>query len=52
MWPFPAVPLLVNLLGSLAGLVATVTLIPAFKEHFVAARLCGVDLNKASRQPL
>ncbi|XP_077162755.1 UDP-N-acetylglucosamine--dolichyl-phosphate N-acetylglucosaminephosphotransferase [Paroedura picta] len=52
MWPVPAVPLLVNLLGSLLGLAATVTLIPAFREHFVAARLCGLDLNKASRQPL
>ncbi|XP_032766086.1 UDP-N-acetylglucosamine--dolichyl-phosphate N-acetylglucosaminephosphotransferase [Rattus rattus] len=56
MWAFPELPLplplLVNLIGSLLGFVATVTLIPAFRSHFIAARLCGQDLNKLSRQQI
>ncbi|XP_066495382.1 UDP-N-acetylglucosamine--dolichyl-phosphate N-acetylglucosaminephosphotransferase [Tiliqua scincoides] len=53
MWRFlPAAPLLINFLGSLLGFVATLTLIPACEQLFVAARLCGVDLNKASRRPV
>ncbi|XP_008148301.1 UDP-N-acetylglucosamine--dolichyl-phosphate N-acetylglucosaminephosphotransferase isoform X3 [Eptesicus fuscus] len=43
-------PLLVNLVGSLLGFAATVTLIPAFRGHFIAARLCGKDLNKPGRE--
>lgn len=45
-------PLLVNLIGSLLGFVATLTLIPAFHGHFIAARLCGQDLNKTTRQQI
>lgn len=54
MWAFPELPmpLLVNLIGSLMGFVATLTLIPAFRGHFIAARLCGQDLNKSSRQQM
>nr|XP_034346793.1 UDP-N-acetylglucosamine--dolichyl-phosphate N-acetylglucosaminephosphotransferase isoform X2 [Arvicanthis niloticus] len=54
MWAFPELPLplLVNLIGSLLGFVATVTLIPAFRSHFIAARLCGQDLNKLSREQI
>ncbi|NWX21194.1 GPT acetylglucosaminephosphotransferase, partial [Aegotheles bennettii] len=52
MAAWPAVPLLINLGGSLLGFVATLTLIPAFKDHFLAARLFGEDLNKASRRPV
>lgn len=52
MAAWPAVPLVINLGGSLLGFVATLTLIPAFKERFLAARLFGEDLNKASRQPV
>ncbi|EPY88035.1 UDP-N-acetylglucosamine--dolichyl-phosphate N-acetylglucosaminephosphotransferase [Vicugna pacos] len=54
MWAFPELPmpLLVNLIGSLLGFVATLTLIPAFRGHFIAARLCGQDLNKTSRQQI
>ncbi|XP_021028416.1 UDP-N-acetylglucosamine--dolichyl-phosphate N-acetylglucosaminephosphotransferase isoform X1 [Mus caroli] len=58
MWAFPELPLplplplLVNLIGSLLGFVATVTLIPAFRSHFIAARLCGKDLNKLSQQQI
>nr|XP_042136690.1 UDP-N-acetylglucosamine--dolichyl-phosphate N-acetylglucosaminephosphotransferase isoform X2 [Peromyscus maniculatus bairdii] len=54
MWAFPELPLplLVNFIGSLLGFVATVTLIPAFRSHFIAARLCGQDLNKLSRQQI
>ncbi|XP_075402813.1 UDP-N-acetylglucosamine--dolichyl-phosphate N-acetylglucosaminephosphotransferase isoform X3 [Tenrec ecaudatus] len=48
-WPLP---LLVNLLGSLLGFVATLALIPAFRDHFIAARLCGLDLNKPGRPQL
>ncbi|NXN93172.1 GPT acetylglucosaminephosphotransferase, partial [Rhinopomastus cyanomelas] len=49
---WPAVPLLINLGGSLLGFLATLTLIPAFKDRFLAARLFGQDLNKASRRPV
>lgn len=54
MGAFPELPLplLVNLIGSLLGFVATVTLIPAFRSHFISARLCGQDLNKLSRQQI
>ncbi|NWR67369.1 GPT acetylglucosaminephosphotransferase, partial [Bucorvus abyssinicus] len=52
MVAWPAAPLLINLGGSLLGFLATVTLIPAFKDHFLAARLFGEDLNKASRRPV
>ncbi|XP_019402699.1 PREDICTED: UDP-N-acetylglucosamine--dolichyl-phosphate N-acetylglucosaminephosphotransferase [Crocodylus porosus] len=48
----PVIPLLINVCGSLLGLAATVTLIPAFKDHFIAAKLFGIDLNKTSRQPV
>ncbi|NXK78607.1 GPT acetylglucosaminephosphotransferase, partial [Amazona guildingii] len=52
MAAWPAVPLLINFGGSLLGFVATLTLIPAFKDRFLAARLYGEDLNKASRRPV
>lgn len=54
MWAFPELPLplLVNLIGSLLGFVATLTLIPAFRGHFIAARLCGQDLNKCGRKQI
>lgn len=53
MWAFPELPpLLVNLIGSLLGFVATVTLIPAFRGHFIDANLCGRDLNKPSTQKM
>jgi len=52
MAAWPAVPLLINLGGSLLGFVGTLVLIPAFKDHFLAARLFGEDLNKASRRPV
>ncbi|XP_037003224.2 UDP-N-acetylglucosamine--dolichyl-phosphate N-acetylglucosaminephosphotransferase isoform X2 [Artibeus jamaicensis] len=45
-------PLLVNLIGSLLGFVATITLIPAFRGHFIAARLCGQDLNKSGQKQI
>lgn len=45
-------PLLVNLIGSLLGFVATLILIPAFRGHFIAAHLCGQDLNKSGRQQI
>uniref|UniRef100_A0A8V0ZZF2 UDP-N-acetylglucosamine--dolichyl-phosphate N-acetylglucosaminephosphotransferase n=1 Tax=Gallus gallus TaxID=9031 RepID=A0A8V0ZZF2_CHICK len=52
MAAWPVAPLLINLGGSLLGFVATLTLIPAFKDHFLAARLFGEDLNKAFRRPI
>ncbi|CAN2387914.1 UDP-N-acetylglucosamine-dolichyl-phosphate N-acetylglucosaminephosphotransferase activity [Pristimantis euphronides] len=42
----PAVPLLVSVGLSVLGGLATRALIPAFQERFIAARLCGRDLNK------
>ncbi|XP_074833165.1 UDP-N-acetylglucosamine--dolichyl-phosphate N-acetylglucosaminephosphotransferase isoform X2 [Carettochelys insculpta] len=52
MWGLPVVPLLINFCGALLGFVATLTLIPAFKDHFIAAKLFGIDLNKTSKQPI
>ncbi|XP_078726213.1 UDP-N-acetylglucosamine--dolichyl-phosphate N-acetylglucosaminephosphotransferase [Lampetra fluviatilis] len=39
-------PLLINVCASVAGFAATLRLIPAFCPHFLAANLCGRDLNK------
>lgn len=52
MGGLPLFPLLINFGGSLLGFLGTVTLIPAFKDHFIAAKLFGVDLNKNSKQPI
>ncbi|XP_029429957.1 UDP-N-acetylglucosamine--dolichyl-phosphate N-acetylglucosaminephosphotransferase isoform X1 [Rhinatrema bivittatum] len=52
MWELPALPLLINLAGSLLGFLATVTLIPAFRDHFIAAKLFGIDLNKTIKQQI
>ncbi|XP_054032098.1 UDP-N-acetylglucosamine--dolichyl-phosphate N-acetylglucosaminephosphotransferase isoform X2 [Dryobates pubescens] len=52
MAAWPAAPLLINLGGSLLGFLGTLTLIPAFRDLFLAARLFGEDLNKASRRPV
>ncbi|KAK7925528.1 hypothetical protein WMY93_007838 [Mugilogobius chulae] len=32
------------------GCLATIKLIPAFRDHFISARLYGMDLNKTSRK--
>uniref|UniRef100_A0A8D0E9W4 UDP-N-acetylglucosamine--dolichyl-phosphate N-acetylglucosaminephosphotransferase n=1 Tax=Salvator merianae TaxID=96440 RepID=A0A8D0E9W4_SALMN len=50
MWKLPNIPLLINFFGSLVGFVATLMLIPAFKDHFIAANLSGIDLNKTSKR--
>ncbi|MEE6513824.1 hypothetical protein FKM82_021654 [Ascaphus truei] len=50
MGALPVFPLLINLAGSVLGGLATLTLIPAFKERFIAARLYGTDLNKINRK--
>uniref|UniRef100_A0A8C5PHK1 UDP-N-acetylglucosamine--dolichyl-phosphate N-acetylglucosaminephosphotransferase n=1 Tax=Leptobrachium leishanense TaxID=445787 RepID=A0A8C5PHK1_9ANUR len=46
----PVPPLLVNVAGSVVGGIATATLIPTFKEHFIAAKLYGIDLNKTKKE--
>ncbi|XP_062894639.1 UDP-N-acetylglucosamine--dolichyl-phosphate N-acetylglucosaminephosphotransferase isoform X2 [Mobula hypostoma] len=46
----PAIPLLINLGCSVLGLLGTAALIPAFRQHFIVARLYGVDLNKTSKE--
>ncbi|KAM3921143.1 UDP-N-acetylglucosamine--dolichyl-phosphate N-acetylglucosaminephosphotransferase [Leptodactylus fuscus] len=48
----PAVALLVNVGFSVLGGLATAALIPAFQDHFIAARLCGRDLNKPSKKEI
>ncbi|KAM4016657.1 UDP-N-acetylglucosamine--dolichyl-phosphate N-acetylglucosaminephosphotransferase [Anomaloglossus baeobatrachus] len=48
----PVIALLVNVGLSLLGGLATAALIPAFQSHFIAARLCGVDLNKPSKKEI
>nr|XP_033774447.1 UDP-N-acetylglucosamine--dolichyl-phosphate N-acetylglucosaminephosphotransferase [Geotrypetes seraphini] len=52
MWELPVLPLLINLAGSALGFLATVTLIPAFRDHFIAAKLFGIDLNKITKQEI
>lgn len=49
MLPLPVLPLVINGLMSALGCVATLKLIPAFKDHFIAARLYGIDLNKTTK---
>uniref|UniRef100_A0A8C4SN61 UDP-N-acetylglucosamine--dolichyl-phosphate N-acetylglucosaminephosphotransferase n=1 Tax=Erpetoichthys calabaricus TaxID=27687 RepID=A0A8C4SN61_ERPCA len=46
MWAGPAFPLLTSLCYSVLGFLATLKLIPAFRGHFISARLYGMDLNK------
>lgn len=50
MSPVPVLPLVINCFLSVLGCVATMKLIPAFKDHFIAARLFGMDLNKTSKK--
>lgn len=50
MTPVPVLPLAINCLLSMLGCVATLKIIPAFKEHFISARLYGMDLNKTSKK--
>ncbi|XP_069470483.1 UDP-N-acetylglucosamine--dolichyl-phosphate N-acetylglucosaminephosphotransferase [Ambystoma mexicanum] len=52
MGGLPLFPLLINFGGSLLGFLGTLTLIPAFKGHFIAAKLFGIDMNKSSKQPI
>lgn len=48
--PIPVLTLVINCLMSAVGCLATLTLIPAFKEHFISARLFGKDLNKTVKK--
>lgn len=50
MSPVPVLPLVINCFMSMFGYLATIKLIPAFREHFIAARLYGMDLNKTSKK--
>ncbi|KAK5616269.1 UDP-N-acetylglucosamine--dolichyl-phosphate N-acetylglucosaminephosphotransferase [Crenichthys baileyi] len=50
MSPVPALPLVISCFMSVLGCMATLKLIPAFKDHFIAARLYGMDLNKTSKK--
>uniref|UniRef100_A0AAX7SXG9 UDP-N-acetylglucosamine--dolichyl-phosphate N-acetylglucosaminephosphotransferase n=1 Tax=Astatotilapia calliptera TaxID=8154 RepID=A0AAX7SXG9_ASTCA len=50
MSPIPVLPLVINCFMSVLGCLATLKLIPAFKDHFISARLYGVDLNKTSKK--
>eukprot|EP00066_Takifugu_rubripes_P006411 XP_003971189.1 PREDICTED: UDP-N-acetylglucosamine--dolichyl-phosphate N-acetylglucosaminephosphotransferase [Takifugu rubripes] len=52
MSPVPVLPLVINCLLSALGCLATLKLIPAFKDHFIAARLYGIDLNKTSKKEI
>ncbi|KAG9351454.1 hypothetical protein JZ751_022704 [Albula glossodonta] len=52
MSPIPVFPLLINLCMSVLGCAATAKLIPAFKEHFITARLYGMDLNKTNKKEI
>uniref|UniRef100_W5M809 UDP-N-acetylglucosamine--dolichyl-phosphate N-acetylglucosaminephosphotransferase n=1 Tax=Lepisosteus oculatus TaxID=7918 RepID=W5M809_LEPOC len=52
MSPLPAFPLLINICMSAVGFYATLKLIPAFREHFISARLYGVDLNKTTKKEI
>ncbi|XP_051748575.1 UDP-N-acetylglucosamine--dolichyl-phosphate N-acetylglucosaminephosphotransferase isoform X1 [Ctenopharyngodon idella] len=50
MSPIPAFPLIINCCMSALGCIATIKLIPAFKDHFISARLYGMDLNKTIKK--
>uniref|UniRef100_A0A8C6SUQ1 UDP-N-acetylglucosamine--dolichyl-phosphate N-acetylglucosaminephosphotransferase n=1 Tax=Neogobius melanostomus TaxID=47308 RepID=A0A8C6SUQ1_9GOBI len=50
MSPVPFLPLVINCFLSMLGCLATIKLIPAFREHFISARLYGIDLNKTSKK--
>uniref|UniRef100_A0A8B9HN51 UDP-N-acetylglucosamine--dolichyl-phosphate N-acetylglucosaminephosphotransferase n=1 Tax=Astyanax mexicanus TaxID=7994 RepID=A0A8B9HN51_ASTMX len=50
MSPIPTIPLFINCCMSALGCIATLKLIPAFKEHFISARLFGLDLNKTKKE--
>ncbi|KAK1155973.1 UDP-N-acetylglucosamine--dolichyl-phosphate N-acetylglucosaminephosphotransferase-like isoform X1 [Acipenser oxyrinchus oxyrinchus] len=54
MWTVspPLFPLLISFCSSVLGFLATLKLIPAFKEHFISARLSGVDLNKTTKKEI
>lgn len=52
MSPVPVLPLVINGLLSALGCLATLKLIPAFKDHFISARLYGMDLNKTSKKEM
>ncbi|KAG9482586.1 UDP-N-acetylglucosamine--dolichyl-phosphate N-acetylglucosaminephosphotransferase [Eleutherodactylus coqui] len=45
-------PLLVNVGCSVLGGLVTFALIPAFQGHFMAARLCGRDMNKPNKREI
>lgn len=48
--PIPVLTLVINCFMSVLGCMATLTLIPAFKDHFISARLYGMDLNKTVKK--
>lgn len=48
--PIPVLTLVINCFMSVLGCMATLTLIPAFKEHFISARLYGLDMNKTVKK--
>uniref|UniRef100_A0A8C4Z4X6 UDP-N-acetylglucosamine--dolichyl-phosphate N-acetylglucosaminephosphotransferase n=1 Tax=Gadus morhua TaxID=8049 RepID=A0A8C4Z4X6_GADMO len=50
MSQIPVLPLLINCMLSALGCLATIKLIPAFKDHFIAAKLYGIDMNKTSKK--
>lgn len=50
MSPVPVLPLVISCFMSMLGCMATLKLIPAFKDHFISARLYGMDLNKTSKK--
>eukprot|EP00063_Salmo_salar_P076312 XP_014051147.1 PREDICTED: UDP-N-acetylglucosamine--dolichyl-phosphate N-acetylglucosaminephosphotransferase isoform X1 [Salmo salar] len=50
MSPIPVLPLVINGCMSALGSLATLKLIPAFKDHFISARLYGMDLNKTNKK--
>ena len=52
MSPIPVLPIVINCCMSALGCMATIKLIPAFKDHFIAARLYGMDLNKTSKKEM
>lgn len=50
MSPVPVLPLVISCFLSALGCMATLKLIPAFKDHFISARLYGMDLNKTNKK--
>jgi UDP-N-acetylglucosamine--dolichyl-phosphate N-acetylglucosaminephosphotransferase len=45
-------PIFVNVVVSVVAYVVTVRIIPRFKDMFVKANLCGIDMSKSRKEKM